>query len=480
MSEAAVTKDATTAAHAVEESVTMTRPNGWMYKAPKIGHVTLPWYASPKVQLGIVAFVCFLCPGMFNALGGMEVEEMPTQPWPIKCTFAVVGFFAGTFVNRLGVRLTIGFGGIGYCLYAISLLVSVHKNVAGFNIFAGALLGGTIMLSYPLEHEKGHYFAWFWAIFNIGACMGSMVFLGQNINVTENATASDGAYIGLIVLMFCGAVLAVFLVDAQKIIRSDGSKVILMKNPTWKSEFIGLWATIRSEPFIILLFPMFWSSNWFYTYQMNSVNGAHFDTRTKALNDFLYWFAQIVAASILGPILDLKYFRRSIRAKAALIGLFSLTMVIYGGGYAFQKQYTRGSPDNNEDWTTSGYAGPMFLYFFYGLFDACWQGIVYWFLGSLSNSGRRTANFVGFYKGIQSAGAVVMWAWDSTSPEFMTEFASIWGLLCGSLVVAAPVVWLKIKDHVEILEDLRDVDETIEDVLPAGDAEKRAFGEEAI
>lgn len=100
-------------------------------------------------------------------------------------TFAVVGFFAGTFVNRLGVRLTLALGGSGYCLYAISLLVSVHKDVAGFNIFAGAFLGvcagllwtaqGTIMLSYPLEHEKGRYFAWFWAIFNIGACVGSLV-----------------------------------------------------------------------------------------------------------------------------------------------------------------------------------------------------------------------------------------------------------------------------------------------------------------
>ncbi|KAK9322039.1 hypothetical protein V1517DRAFT_339257 [Lipomyces orientalis] len=421
MSEAAVTKEATTAANAVEEPVNVTR-------------------------------------GMEG--GGKTDANLADQ-----CTFAVVGFFAGTFVNRLGIRFTIAFGGIGYCIYAISLLVSIHKNVAGFNIFAGTLLGvcagllwtaqGRVRRSccrIPLEHEKGRYFAWFWAIFNLGACVGSMVLLGQNINVTENATVSDGAYIGLIVLMFCDAVLAVFLVDARKIIRSDGSKVILDEEPQLE---VRVHRSLGYHP----------------QRAENSVNGAHFDTRTKALNDFLYWLAQTVAASILGPILD---------AKAALIGLFSLTMVIYGGGYAFQKQYTRGSPDNNEDWTTSGYTGPMFLYFFYGLFDACWQGTVYWFLGSLSNSGRRTANFVGFYKGIQSAGAGVMWAWDSTSPEFMTEFACTWGLLCGSLVVAAPVFGLKIKDHVEILEGLKYVDETIEDVLPAGDAEKRAFGQEAI
>jgi MFS family permease len=97
----------------------------------------------------------------------------------------VVGFFAGTFVNRLGVKITLSFGGLGYCIYAISLLASEHADVTGFNIFAGALLGvcagllwtaqGTIMLSYPGEAEKGKYFAWFWAIFNLGGVIGSLV-----------------------------------------------------------------------------------------------------------------------------------------------------------------------------------------------------------------------------------------------------------------------------------------------------------------
>jgi MFS family permease len=100
-------------------------------------------------------------------------------------TFAVFGFFGGTFVNRLGVKVTLAFGGIGYCIYAISLLVSVSHNVGGFNIFAGALLGvcagllwtaqGTIMISYPHEGSKGRYFAWFWAIFNLGGVVGSLV-----------------------------------------------------------------------------------------------------------------------------------------------------------------------------------------------------------------------------------------------------------------------------------------------------------------
>lgn len=94
-------------------------------------------------------------------------------------------------------------------------------------------------------------------------------------------------------------------------------------------------------------------------------------------------------------------------------------------------------------------------------------------MGALSNSGRRSANFVGFYKGIQSAGAAVMWDMDRRKTGFMAELASNWGLLCGSLVVAAPVIWLRIKDHVDVATDLQNTDETVEDVLPEGHAEKR-------
>ncbi|KAJ5387799.1 hypothetical protein N7509_010340 [Penicillium cosmopolitanum] len=480
-------------------------PTGWMYKPVGFGKFKIGWYASPKFQLGMVAFVCFLCPGMFNALSGLGgggkadaslADDMNTA---LYSTFAVVGFFAGTFVNRMGVRLALSFGGIGYCIYSISLLVSVHAYVPGFNIFAGALLGvcagllwaaqGTIMMSYPGEQRKGRYFAWFWAIFNVGACIGSLIPLGQNINVKTNKTVGDGTYIAFIVLMFFGACIALFLCDADKIVRPDGSRVILMKNPSWWTEIRGLWETIASEPWIVLLFPMFWSSNWFYTYQQNGINGAYFDTRTKSLNGFLYWFAQIVAAVIIGPLLDLERFRRTTRARAALTILFILTVVIWGSGYAWQKRYTRESVGTDAiaaglftawDWETPGYVGPMFLYFFYGMYDAIWQGIVYWLMGALGNSGRKLANLAGFYKGLQSAGAAVMWSLDKNKLSFMGEYASNFGLLCGSILIAAPVVFLKIRDTISVEEEIEGTDETLEDVLPPGAVEQKRLGGDNI
>ena len=175
------------------------------------------------------------------------------------------------------------------------------------------------------------------------------------------------------VLTFLGACLAWTLVDARNVVRSDRSRVILMKHPSWRSEILGLWEVLQSDIWIVFLFPMFIASNWFYTYQFNGFNSAKFNIRTRALNNTLYWSSQIIGAFLFGYGLDVKSVRRTMRAKIAWGVLFMITMVIWGGGYAWQKKYTRAETSSKtyikEDWTMSGYVGPMFLYMFYGFYD---------------------------------------------------------------------------------------------------------------
>lgn len=88
-------------------------------------------------------------------------------------------------------------------------------------------------------------------------------------------------------------------------------------------------------------------------------------------------------------------------------------------------------------------------------------------MGAITNNGRKLANFAGFYKGIQSAGAAIIWRLDGLDnpPSYMAEFASCWGLLAGSLLIALPVMLLKIKDTSSLEEDLRFSDETVDDVF---------------
>ncbi|EGO56083.1 hypothetical protein NEUTE1DRAFT_122715 [Neurospora tetrasperma FGSC 2508] len=464
------------------------RPPGWMYKGFKVfGHEL--WYASPLFQLLLVAVVCFMCPGMFNALsglgGGGQVDHTAQDDanTALYSTFAVVAFFSGSIANKLGVRLTLSFGGLGYVIYIASFFSYNHNQNHGFVVFAGAFLGvcagllwtaqGTIMMSYPTEDMKGRYISWFWIIFNLGAVIGSLIPLGQNINKVAGPV-TDGTYVGFLVLTLIGAFLALMICDVDKVLREDGSRVIMMKNPSWITEFRGLFETITSEPWVVLLFPMFFASNTFYTYQSNDMNGSQFNTRTKALNNTLYWLAQIFGAIIVGYALDFAGARRSIRAKGSFVMLIVLTMAIWGGGYAWQKDQPTREQTSEEgfvtvDWTDGAkkYVGPMFLYMFYGFFDAAWQTCIYWYMGALSNSGRKAANLAGFYKGLQSAGAAVFWRLDGLKKPFDTIFGATWGLLGGALLIAAPVIWMKIQDTVALEEDLRFSDETAADVAGA-------------
>lgn len=95
------------------------------------------------------------------------------------------GFFAGSIVNRLGVRTSLSLGGLGYSVYVASFLVYSKTRNSAFSVFAGALLGacagilrsaqGCIMLAYPPEGAKGRYISCFWMIFNFGSVLGSIV-----------------------------------------------------------------------------------------------------------------------------------------------------------------------------------------------------------------------------------------------------------------------------------------------------------------
>lgn len=183
-------------------------PKGLKYSSLKFGFIRIPYYCSPKAQLLIVSFVCFLCPGMFNALNGMggggqiDTETANAANATLYGVFAIVGFFSGTFTNKLGIKTALGLGGLGYSLYIASFLSYNFNSNRGFCIFAGAILGacagllwtaqGAIMMSYPKEKSKGRYISWFWIIFNTGGVLGGLVSSQNmcNINDTQHSCRS--------------------------------------------------------------------------------------------------------------------------------------------------------------------------------------------------------------------------------------------------------------------------------------------------
>lgn len=98
-------------------------------------------------------------------------------------------------------------------------------------------------------------------------------------------------------------------------------------------------------------------------------------------------------------------------------------------------------------------------------------------MGAMTNNSRKLANYSGFYKGIQSAGAAIIWRLDGIGIPYINEFASSWALLAGSLLIALPVMLMTIKDTVSVEEDLKFSDETQDEVMGKKSVEADDRGE---
>ena len=138
---------------------------------------------------------------------------------------------------------------------------------------------------------------------------------------------------------------------------------------------------------MLLLLPLSFASNFFYSYQGAFVF-ALFDPSTRALGGILSGIGSISGAMILGFILDIKFLRRKQRAFLGLAIVLTASIVIWSCGLAYQLTFTRATifdPKMNYKDSSSVFGKPAALLFFYYVVDAFVQSLAYWTMGSLTN-----------------------------------------------------------------------------------------------
>ncbi|KAI5891680.1 MFS general substrate transporter [Schizophyllum commune H4-8] len=426
-------------------------------------------YSHTATQVAMLGFVCFMGPGLFNALNGLggggqlDTKTSANANVALYSTFAVMAFFAGTVNNIIGPRYTLLVGSMGYSLYIGSYLaMNIHADAGPFVVAAGAILGicagllwtaqGSLMLSYPTEQQKGRFIGIFWTIFNLGGVVGASVSLGTNFESTAGSVGNS-TYIAFLVLTGIGVAIPMLMVNPKTMIRSDGTKVATPRHPSWKTEILGLYVTLKTDPMILLLFPMFLASNWFYTWQFNDYNAGLFNIRARALNNLVYWIAQVIGSVAIGLLLDQPRLSRRVRAFAGWAVLFVMVFFVHIWAYFYQKRYTRDDGHALVDIYDSGYAGYILCYVFMGILDAMWQTTSYWLMGAMSNDAAKLAHFAGFYKSLQSAGAAIAWRIDALKTPYMNLFISEWVLLVAGLLFTLPMMHLRVKNQTTLEEE---------------------------
>lgn len=408
---------------------------------------------------------------MYNALTGLGGSGQVDSTVAANATVAMLSttaatalFIVGPVFSRAGPRLCFMAGAWAYPLYSGSLLEFDRSGNGALVIASGAVLGvgasllwivqGTIMTTYVEESHKGRAIAVFWVIFNLGGGIGSLASFGLNYRSTA-ASVTASTYLALLAIMLFGWLLGLFICSPERVQvsrgrggrrRPDAAGPASEPRPaeTVRDGFRTAVATVCTWRVACML-PLFFSANVFYSYQQNNVNGDTFNIRTRSLNGALYWMAQMLGGLLIGLLLDLPCLDRPARARLGWAVVFVSGMVIWGGGYEFQKwqddRLARGLRQDVDFKQSALSVGPMFLYILYGAYDALWQSYAYWLIGTESNNPAHAAVLVGAYKSLQAAGGAMAWRINAVKASPTKQLAMDWGLCIGSLMVVLPMVW---------------------------------------
>ncbi|KAI6672865.1 hypothetical protein NL676_000771 [Syzygium grande] len=380
----------------------------------------------PLVQVSLIGLVCFCCPGMYNALIGMggSGQVDPTVANNVNtalyATFAIFGILGGRIYNVLGPRLTLA--------SVVALMLSVQA-LSCF-LWAGE---GAIMTSYPPHDRKGIYISLLWSIYSMGGVIGGLIPFFMNYNRSEAGSVNDATYIGFMCFMTVGALLSLAILPPSKVIRDDGTsctKVEYSSVSTEATEILRLFLNWK----MLLIAPAAWAGNFFY--QFTNVNGVLFNLRTKGLNSVFYWVALTLGSFGIGYVLD---FSPSSRKMSGYVGIAIVALL----GTALK--YSRQDLPEKLDFKDSGseYAWPFLLYLSYGLLDAMFQTLAYWFTGCLADDSETLS---------RSAGEAVAWQFDTCKVPFLSELIVNWSLMTVCYPSLLVLVKLAVKDDEEVEE----------------------------
>lgn len=271
--------------------------------------------------------------------------------------------------------MTFCLGGTGYALYLGALWNFQLHGTRWFLILSGALLGvsaalfwaaqGSVMMAYPLEKDKGRSFTAFWVIFQMGTLMGSSIALGIEFH-SKLPAISAGVYVAFMIIMLITLLASWLVLPPHLVVRGDGSIVELHASLSPKEElhqFIKVFKDWR----MVVLFPAFFASNYFYSYQ-GALTAHLFNARTRALVAFLTGLGSMIGSLLIGALTDILPFKRKNRALISCLVVFVLCGVVWGPGLAFQLKFDRHKPTVLGkkvpwDWTEDVAAGPIILIF---------------------------------------------------------------------------------------------------------------------
>ncbi|KAL3486471.1 hypothetical protein BJX62DRAFT_246798 [Aspergillus germanicus] len=418
---------------------------------------------SPYWQNILIGVLVGLTAGLYVSLnllgagGGQPNSAQTVQV--VNATLCTVWFFSASFggavLNAVGPAITGCIGVLGYIIYVGSLMYFDHTGKQGFPIFAGVCIGfsagmifvvmGYIAMSYSEEQDRGTYITISVNLQAMGSVVGGIIPLLINRSSTETAGVPPAVYITFIVMMGVGAVAAFGLMPPSRVVRDDGTQVATTKARGIVEEFKANLEIFRDWKLLVMI-PAFLPAECFLVYG-GSVNAFHNNLRTRCLLSFIAVVLQIPCGYGLQLILDNKKWKRRSRAFAGLVVVGVPLLAAWIWEIIRVRNYDRSNPPaQGLDWTEPEFVPIFVLFMVNWVASSLWQYIILYFLGTLTNSPRKSANYAGVFRGFLGAGEAICFGVDSIAVPYMKEAAVIFAFYAAGVLIFAYLALFHIRE----------------------------------
>ncbi|KAK7179904.1 hypothetical protein PSPO01_14034 [Paraphaeosphaeria sporulosa] len=429
-------------------------------KAPSTTTVPRKWYRSSFFNAFVIGGVGFLAPGLWNAMNDLGAAGA-LDPYLVNAAnaliFGIMGFlclFGAPIANRIGLAWTLFLGAVGYPIYSAGLYTNNRYGNVWFVLVGAVACGvsaglfwvseGTVALGYPEPGKRGKYMnIWLW--FRTGGPMvGGAIVLALNHSASAKRKGKVGyqAYLVFIALQCIACPLALALSPPDKVQRSDGSKVIIKAEKSFKDEVKALWRTSKRKD-VLMLLPVFYAA--YFNQYSGNFKTYYFGVRARALIGFVGNFGTLLSSQLISMFLDYKKLSVKQRITFGFYYVIALHILAWTYGWVIQEKYTRNPPAM--DWEDSGFTEGFFVIILWDFARQSLQNWLYYLLATKTDNISELSRFSGILRGQESFGQAVSFGLNTKKWKGGRVPLAVNTILLG---LAVYPTWLVVKDHVPV------------------------------
>ncbi|KAJ5317472.1 hypothetical protein N7508_001980 [Penicillium antarcticum] len=357
------------------------------------------WYRSTLFNACIIGGVGFMAPGLWNAMNSLGAGGAQS-PFLINAAnalvFGLMGFlclFGGPIANRIGLNWTLMLGAIGYPIYSAALYTNNRYGNVWFVLVGSVACGisaglfwaseGAVALGYPEPTKRGKYMnIWLW--FRTGGpLLGGAIVLGLNHSGDAHSKGKVGyeTYLIFVALQCLSVPLAIFLSPPEKVQRTDGSKVKIVIQGSWRAEMVELWKVCKRKE-IILLLPAFWAA--YFNQYVGNFETYYFGVRARALIGFVGNFSNLISSGIISRFLDYSGISIKNRIKYSFFYVIVIHIIAWIYCWVVQEKYTKNPP--MLDWADKGFIEGFFVVMLWSFSQQAAQNFLYYLLSTMTDN----------------------------------------------------------------------------------------------